>query len=95
MSNDKVANTPMETESKQENTVLLSSSSSAKGTSSNDPIDENNSLPKTLSSELNAKHDLKFRESLYRLIISQLFYDGYQNIAVGLSGSIQVRYLYI
>jgi hypothetical protein len=94
MSNDKVANTPMETESKRENTVLLSSSS-AKGTSSNDHTDENNSLAKTLSTELNAKHDLKFRENLYRLIISQLFYDGYQNIAVGLSGSIQVRYLYI
>ena len=40
--------------------------------------------------DLNLKNDLKFRENLYRLIISQLFYDGYQHIAVGLSGSVQV-----
>jgi len=39
--------------------------------------------------DLNLKNDLKFRENLYRLIISQLFYDGYQHIAVGLSGSVQ------
>lgn len=37
------------------------------------------------------KSELKSREILYRLIISQLFYDGYQHIAVGLSGSVQVK----
>ena len=37
-----------------------------------------------------SKGELKSRENLYRLIISQLFYDGYQHIAVGLSGSVQV-----
>ena len=42
--------------------------------------------------DLNLKSDLKFRENLYRLIISQLFYDGYQHIAVGLSGSVQVSF---
>lgn len=39
--------------------------------------------------DLNLKNESKFRENLYRLIISQLFYDGYQHIAVGLSGSVQ------
>jgi hypothetical protein len=41
--------------------------------------------------DMNIKNELKFRENLYRLIISQLFYDGYQHIAVGLSGSVQVK----
>ncbi len=41
--------------------------------------------------DMNLKNELKFRENLYRLIISQLFYDGYQHIAVGLSGSVQVK----
>jgi cleavage stimulation factor subunit 1 len=41
--------------------------------------------------EVNTKNDLKFRESLYRMIISQLFYDGYQQLAVGLSGQLQVH----
>ena len=36
-----------------------------------------------------AKSELKSRENLYRLIISQLFYDGYQHLAVGLSSSVQ------
>ena len=40
--------------------------------------------------EINSKNDLKFRENLYRLIISQLFYDGHQHVAVGLSSAIQV-----
>lgn len=40
--------------------------------------------------DLNVKNEAKFRENFYRLIISQLFYDGYQHIAVGLSGSVQV-----
>lgn len=39
--------------------------------------------------DLNLKNESKFRENIYRLIISQLFYDGYQHIAVGLSGSVQ------
>jgi hypothetical protein len=50
----------------------------------------NNSSPKKEAADLNIKNDLKFRENLYRLVISQLFYDGYQNIAVGLSAAIQV-----
>ncbi len=37
-----------------------------------------------------SKNEVKFRENLYRMIISQLFYDGYQHIAVGLSEIIQV-----
>jgi hypothetical protein len=41
--------------------------------------------------ELNTKNELKFRDNLYRMIISQLFYDGYQSIAIGLSGLIQVK----
>ena len=41
--------------------------------------------------DLNLKNESKFRENIYRLIISQLFYDGYQHIAVGLSGSVQVN----
>ena len=45
--------------------------------------------------DLNLKNELKFRENLYRLIISQLFYDGYQHIAVGLSGSVQVKIIYL
>jgi hypothetical protein len=36
------------------------------------------------------KNEVKFRDNLYRMIISQLFYDGYQHIAVGLSEIIQV-----
>jgi hypothetical protein len=42
--------------------------------------------------EINTKNDLKFRESLYRMIISQLFYDGYQQFAVGLSTQLQVEF---
>lgn len=42
--------------------------------------------------DLNLKNESKFRENIYRLIISQLFYDGYQHIAVGLSGSVQVTF---
>lgn len=37
-----------------------------------------------------SKNEVKFRDNLYRMIISQLFYDGYQHIAVGLSEIIQV-----
>lgn len=48
----------------------------------------NNSLN---SSEKYTKNDVKFRDSLYRLIVSQLFYDGYQHVAVGLSAAIQVN----
>lgn len=40
---------------------------------------------------LSTKSELKFRENLYRLIISQLFYDGYQHAAVSLSGAIQAN----
>lgn len=56
------------------------------------PISENNTENGKLPEEqmdLNLKNESKFRENLYRLIISQLFYDGYQHIAVGLSGSVQ------
>jgi hypothetical protein len=52
---------------------------------SNKSKTENNSILTDFS-----KNELKSRENLYRLIISQLFYDGYQHIAVGLSGSVQV-----
>ena len=48
-----------------------------------------NDKDKSSSNSIN-KNEIRFRENLYRLIISQLFYDGYQNIAVGLSGAIQV-----
>lgn len=52
---------------------------------------ENQSDDKTTDdqTDLNVKNESKFRENFYRLIISQLFYDGYQHIAVGLSGSVQ------
>ena len=43
--------------------------------------------------EVTSKSDLKFRETLYRMIISQLFYDGYQQVAVGLSGTLQVEHV--
>jgi cleavage stimulation factor subunit 1 len=36
------------------------------------------------------KSEVRQRESLYRLMVSQLFYDGYQNVAVALSNLIQV-----
>lgn len=42
------------------------------------------------SNDKYTKNDVKFRENLYRLIVSQLFYDGYQHVAVGLSAAIQV-----
>ena len=62
-----------------------------------DPLAENLSdSPKATTDDpvdLNLKNESKFRENLYRLIISQLFYDGYQHIAVGLSGSVQVFFL--
>lgn len=61
-------------------------------TVNSEPVAEALNSPKTTTEEsvdLNVKNELKFRENLYRLIISQLFYDGYQHIAVGLSGSLQ------
>ena len=79
-----------ETKSNEKNSQASSTSTARKDTNLNEAIDETNSLPKQMSSELNVKHDLKFRENLYRLIISQLFYDGYQSVAVALSGHIQV-----
>ncbi|XP_044728718.1 cleavage stimulation factor subunit 1 [Chrysoperla carnea] len=39
--------------------------------------------------EFDPKNLIKSREFLYRLIISQLFYDGHQNVAVGLSSLVQ------
>ena len=71
------------------------------GTESSDPVaqeqlisaeNENQTDDKTIEdqTDLNIKNESKFRENFYRLIISQLFYDGYQHIAVGLSGSVQV-----
>ena len=36
------------------------------------------------------KSEIRFKEKLYRLIISQLFYDNYQSVAVDLSNLIQV-----
>lgn len=46
------------------------------------------------SNEKLTKNDVKFRENLYRLIVSQLFYDGYQHVAVGLSAAIQVYFYF-
>ncbi|RNA37021.1 cleavage stimulation factor subunit 1 [Brachionus plicatilis] len=43
------------------------------------------------SNDKYTKNDVKFRENLYRLIVSQLFYDGYQHVAVGLSAAIQAN----
>ena len=40
--------------------------------------------------QINTKSELKFRDQLYRMIISQLFYDGYQHVAVNLSATLQV-----
>jgi cleavage stimulation factor subunit 1 len=37
------------------------------------------------------KSEVRFRETVYRLMVSQLFYDGYQNVAVALSNLIQVN----
>ena len=37
-----------------------------------------------------AKDEIRFRETFYRLVISQLFYDGYQSVAVNLSNLLQV-----
>lgn len=51
----------------------------------------NNSMNGSDKTSSNSKNELRFRENLYRLIISQLFYDGYQHIAVGLSTAIQVK----
>ena len=39
--------------------------------------------------ELNSS-EIRFREKFYRLIVSQLFYDGYQTVAVDLSNQLQV-----
>jgi hypothetical protein len=46
----------------------------------------------SIPADLNYKNELRFRDNLYRLMISQLFYDGYQHVAVGLSGIVQVYY---
>ena len=54
-------------------------------TTTNNTTNANN----TDTSGLVAKSEVKFRESMYRLIISQLFYDGYQHAAVNLSAAIQ------
>ena len=40
--------------------------------------------------DINSKNEVKLHESLYRMIVSQLLYDGHQQIAVALSGIIQV-----
>lgn len=58
------------------------------------PNETINSIPglgPTTLDPLNSKNELRFRENMYRLIISQLFYDGYQHAAVNLSGAIQVQ----
>jgi len=99
MSNEKSSDVTMEFENKNRPLTLDNLEkndliSTTKTTNLNESIDESTLLSKQMSSDLNVKHDLKFRENLYRLIISQLFYDGYQNIAVALSGTIQVRNLY-
>ena len=51
-------------------------------TSNNDTSTSTTALPKS---------ELKFRENFYRMVISQLFYDGYQHAAVNLSGAIQAN----
>lgn len=61
-------------------------------TKNSDDKKEGSDATKALLGDLNTKNELKFRENLYRLIVSQLFYDGYQHIAVNLSGQIQVLF---
>ena len=95
MSTEKMVD--METESKSAKSSTTSggeSTKTGKSANLNESLDDSTSLPKQMIADLNVKHDLKLRENIYRLIISQLFYDGYQHIAVGLSGAIQVRNLY-
>ena len=93
MSNEKVVDMDMDSNT-DKNTNAKSAKTEKTSTNKPESKDDLNSLPKLMATDLNLKHDLKFRENLYRLIISQLFYDGYQHIAVGLSGAIQVRNLY-
>lgn len=52
---------------------------------------QNNGAAQNAEAVLNSKSEIKFRETVYRMIISQLFYDGYQHPAVGLSAAIQVE----
>lgn len=40
--------------------------------------------------DINTKNEVKVHENLYRMIVSQLLYDGHQQIAVALSAIIQV-----
>ncbi|KAK4004799.1 Cleavage stimulation factor subunit 1 [Daphnia magna] len=40
---------------------------------------------------MESKNAIKFKEQLYRLIISQLFYDGFQSMAVSLSSAVQAH----
>ena len=93
----KVANAPAGSTSAPE-TSSSSSSSSSNGSkvtpTSPGSVDKELKSSSNSTSDLNTKSELKFRESLYRLIISQLFYDGHQHIAVGLSGIIQVNMNY-
>ena len=44
---------------------------------------------------IDTKNDIKFRDSVYRMVISQLFYDGHSNIAVELSNLIKVSELHL
>ncbi len=41
--------------------------------------------------DVNSKNEVKLHENLYRMIVSQLLYDGHQQIAVALSGIVQVK----
>ena len=55
------------------------------------PSAQSNGAAQNAEAALNSKSEIKFRETVYRMIISQLFYDGYQHPAVGLSAAIQVE----
>ena len=84
---------PSQTTPTKATTNKSPSAQKANDDKSNDHSASTNNNNNSDSNDLSAKNELKFRENLYRLIISQLFYDGHQNIAVGLSGLIQVAAL--
>jgi hypothetical protein len=66
--------------SPRSNNNLVSSNGNLNGSAKNNSND----------CDINSKNEVKMHESLYRMIVSQLLYDGHQQIAVALSGIIQV-----
>jgi hypothetical protein len=81
----------MSSEGKKQNDGSAETTTATTATPTTTPTTTSTTTTTAATTDLNCQNELRFRENLYRLIISQLFYDGYQHIAVGLSGVVQVR----